>query len=358
MSDQPQADSELRALQDAVRGAAETGEPLAIRAGSSKDFYGRAVSGAELDVSGYSGIVSYEPSEQVVTARAGTPLALLEQALAEKGQRLGFEPPHFGGAATIGGTIACGLSGPCRPFTGAARDFVLGVRMLNGRGQDLHFGGQVMKNVAGYDISRLMAGSLGTLGVLLEVSLRVLPAPARHAGVRSAMSQAAAIVQMNRLAGRSLPLSAACWMDGALNLRLSGNDKAVASALSALGMDGMQDAGAFWQDLRELRTAALAQDGPLWRLSLPPAAPPLKLPGQWVVDWGGAQRWLRTEASADEVRAAAAAAGGHAGVFRGGDRRSEVFHPLPTPMRELHERLKRAFDPKGVLNPGRMYEYF
>jgi glycolate oxidase FAD binding subunit len=340
-------------LREAVAAAYASGSPLRVRGGGSKDFYGRRATGHPLAVAGHRGILAYEPSELVVTARAGTRLADIESALAEHRQMLPFDPPRFGHPATLGGTVACGLSGPRRPYAGAARDFVLGVRIINGQAEVLRFGGQVMKNVAGYDVSRLMAGALGTLGVLLEVSVKVLPVPAAEVTLVQEMDDGSAITTMNRLAGRPLPLSAACHLEGRLYLRLSGSLSGVRAACETLG--GEEVPKDFWVGLREHDLPFFAGEAALWRLSVPPAAPPLDLPGAWILDWGGAQRWLRSGADTATVRAATAAAGGHATLFRGGDRDGEVFHPLSPPVAELHRRLKAAFDPKRILNPGRLY---
>ncbi|MDN5863025.1 MAG: glycolate oxidase subunit GlcE, partial [Salinisphaera sp.] len=263
------------------------------------------------------------------------------------------EPPHFGAQATLGGTIAAGLSGPRRPYSGAARDFVLGTRILNGRGESLHFGGQVMKNVAGYDLSRLMVGAMGTLGVLLEVSLKVLPRPALEATLVQEIDQAQAIRRMNELAGRPLPLSAAYWEEDRLYLRLSGAGSAVAAAQAKIGGEAL-DSTNLWQQLRELQTDFLAHATTLWRISLPPATPPLDLPGAAAIDWGGAQRWLAGEADPRIIRAAAESAGGHATLFRGNGQAPRI-HPLPDALMGIHRRLKQALDPAGILNPGRLY---
>ncbi|HEX7043162.1 MAG TPA: glycolate oxidase subunit GlcE [Burkholderiales bacterium] len=346
-------DKDLSAdLAEAVR-AAGSGSPLRIVSGGTKDFYGRAPRGEPLQVAGHRGIVSYEPTELVITARAGTPLAEIEAALAAQGQRLAFEPPYFGEAATLGGTLACGFSGPARPYTGSARDFVLGAKIINGKGEILSFGGQVMKNVAGYDISRFMVGALGTLGVLLEASLKVLPRPEAEMTLRFELPAERAIAEMNAWAARPLPLSAACHLDGVLYVRLSGTAQTLRAARTKMGGEDFPDAARFWEALREHRLDFFATEGPLWRLSVPPATPPMALAGEWLIDWGGAQRWLKTSARATDVWAAAAGAGGHATLFRGGDRAGEVFQPLPPPLQLLHRRLKHAFDPGGVLNPGR-----
>ncbi|MDP2708417.1 MAG: glycolate oxidase subunit GlcE, partial [Burkholderiales bacterium] len=322
-------------------------------------FYGGPLRGEALGVGAYRGIVDYEPTELVITARAGTPLAEIEAVLRDKGQMLAFEPPHFGSSSTLGGCIAAGLSGPRRPYTGAARDFVLGVRMLDGAGNDLRFGGQVMKNVAGFDVSRLMAGSLGTLGVILEVSLKMLPLPAMETTLRRAQAAAEAVALVNEWAGRPLPVSATAWTDGNLMVRLSGAAAAVDAAAKKLGGERIaaEAAARFWQGIRE-HTDPFFNSGPrLWRLSLKSTTPPLNLPGTQLIEWGGALRWLATDADAQTVRAAAALSGGHATLFRGGDKSTGVFQPLPPALQTIHRKLKRSFDPAGILNPGRLYDW-
>ncbi len=342
-------------LQERVRQARQDGTALRVRGGGSKDFYGRVPRGAPLEVSGHRGVVDYEPTELVVTARAGTPLITLEALLHEHAQMLPFEPPHFGPGATLGGAIACGLSGPRRPYAGSVRDFVLGVRCLTGRGEVLSFGGQVMKNVAGYDISRLMTGALGTLGILLEVSLKVLPRPARELTMSLAMTPDEAVRTMNRWAGRPLPISATCYLEGRLWVRLSGSEAGVVAAAEALGGEALAQGARFWETLREHRHGFFQDERPLWRLSVPPAAPPLALHGDVLLEWGGAQRWFKGDVTAERLRRRAAELGGHATVFRHGDRGGEVFHPLSAPLMALHRRLKEVFDPDNLLNPGRLY---
>jgi len=345
-----------RELQERVAEAAASGTPLAIAGGGSKAFLGRAVQGTPLNVAGHAGVVSYEPRELVLTARAGTPLREIEDLLAAQGQMLPFEPPHFGAAATLGGTIACGLSGPRRPWAGSARDHVLGVRLVNGRAEVLRFGGEVMKNVAGYDLSRLQAGAFGTLGVMLEVSLKVVPRPAEEITLVQERGAADSLSYLAELARKPLPLSAACHDGARLYLRLSGAASAVAQSRSLLGGEVFAEGEAFWRDkIKEQQHAFFAGALPLWRLSLPPAAPWLELPGKVLLDWGGAQRWLKSDAPAGTIRQRAAAAGGHATLFKGGDRGGEVFQPLPPAMLALQRRLRRAFDPQGLFNPGRLY---
>jgi len=341
---------------ETIRHAAETATPLCVRGSGSKDFYGGEAVGAAFDVSGHKGILTYEPSELVLTARGGTPLEEIEALLAQNGQMLAFEPPHFGPGATLGGCVATGLSGPRRAYSGAVRDFVLGVRMIDGRGDDLRFGGQVMKNVAGYDVSRLMAGSLGTLGVLLEVSLKVLPRPAEELTLRLEMDARHAIDTMNRWAGLPLPLSATAYHDGVLTLRLSGAESAVAAAHVKLGGETVANGPAFWHGLREQTTAFFRPDAPLWRLSLPSATPPLEVSGRQLIEWGGALRWLSTDQKPDAVRDTASRAGGHATLFRANNgARREVFQPLAPAVLALHQRLKNAFDPHGIFNPGKLF---
>lgn len=342
-----------------VRSAAADGVPLEVRGGGTKAFYGRLPVGTALDTRGHRGVVSYEPTELVVTVRAGTPLAELEALLAENNQMLAFEPPHFGQGATVGGMVAAGLSGPRRQAAGAVRDFVLGVKIIDGRGEGLTFGGQVMKNVAGYDVSRVIAGSLGTLGLMLEVSLKVLPRPVAEATLRFALDEGGAIDRLNEWGGQPLPLSASAWCDGQMHVRLSGAEAAVRAAVQRLGGERLtdEDAGRFWADLREQRASYFEKigDGVLWRVSVPTSAAPLRIAGAQLIEWGGAQRWLLTDAGAERVRARAAELGGHAQAFRGGDREGDIFHPLPAPLMAIHRRLKQAFDPAGILNPGRLY---
>jgi glycolate dehydrogenase FAD-binding subunit len=347
----------VRLLSDAIREAAGQGRPLCVRGGGTKDFYGGPARGDKLETTEYRGIVSYEPTELVITARAGTRLAEIESALREKGQMLPFEPPHFGEAATLGGCVAAGLSGPRRPYSGAVRDFVLGVRLLDGKGEDLRFGGQVMKNVAGYDISRLMAGSLGTLGVLIEISLKVLPVSPMEATLRVACAEEDGIILMNEWAGTPLPVSATAWHESDLAVRLSGARPAVEAAMKKIGgteVDPAQTAR-FWTGIREQTDPRFHGGLPLWRLSVKSTTPPITLPGVQLIEWGGALRWLKSGADHAAVRRAALAAGGHATLFRADDKSAGVFHPLPGALMNLHRRLKRTFDPAGILNPGRMY---
>jgi glycolate oxidase FAD binding subunit len=350
----------LIALREAVCEAAAKRAPVRIRAGGTKDFYGNITTGAILDPRSYAGVIAYEPSELVVTACAGTPLTELENLLAEHGQMLAFEPPHFGGDATVGGCIAAGLAGPRRtaygPCYGGVRDFVLGARVLDGRGEILTFGGTVMKNVAGYDVARLLVGSLGILGVILQASVKVLPQPAAQLTLSFELDEQESLDRLNAWAGQPLPLSASAWHDGVLSVRLSGNSAAVADARGRLGGELMEASSgdAFWMQIREQTHPFFAGAQPLWRVSVPSTLPPLALNAQQMIEWGGALRWLRTSQPADEVRAAAQQGGGHATLFRG-EAACDAFTPLPAPLMAVHKRLKAHFDPAGIFNPGRLY---
>ncbi|MEF9995328.1 MAG: glycolate oxidase subunit GlcE [Burkholderiaceae bacterium] len=346
------AEGELAALIDTVCAAAAARTPLAIRAGGSKDFYGDPARGVRIDPRAYRGVVEYEPSELVVVARCGTPLAELEALLTAHGQMLAFEPPHFG-AATVGGCVAAGLSGPRRAAAGSLRDFMLGAQLIDGRGQLLRFGGTVMKNVAGYDLSRVIAGSLGTLGLITQVAIKVLPRPATELTLRLELDEDRALRRLNQWAAQPLPISASSWHAGALHLRLSGAAAAVQSAHARLGGEVLATGAAHWLALREQTADFFAGPAPLWRLSLPSTTPPLALDGPQLIEWGGSQRWLRSAASPDEVFAAAIGLGGHATLFRGGDR-TQVFTPLSAPIAAIHRRLAAEFDPHGIFNPGRM----
>ncbi|MDZ7753373.1 MAG: glycolate oxidase subunit GlcE [Gammaproteobacteria bacterium] len=342
-------------LQEAIESRFHTASPVEIRGTGSKAFMGREAAGEVLITAGHRGIISYDPTELVVRARSGTPLAELEETLEAAGQFLPCEPPRFNAGGTVGGAVACGLAGPRRPYAGAVRDFLLGVRMINGAGKVLNFGGQVMKNVAGYDAFRLQAGAWGTLGLLLDVSFKVLPKPEAEQTLGFELTEDQAIDTMNRWAGQPLPLSAAAHHEGLLRVRLSGTTRGVADARRRLGGD--EDEDGFWEQLRHHELSFFqAPEPPLWRITLSPATPPLELPGQTLVDWGGGQRWLRTELPGAELRRRLAETGGFAHLLRTRGSRDEVFHPLEPGVARLHEGLKRAFDPAGILNPGRMYE--
>ena len=353
----------LQTFKERIATATANKSPLRIKGNGTKDWYGQSLQGEVLDTTAYSGIIAYDPTELVITARAGTSLREIGKALSEKNQMLAFEPPRFDGLATIGGIVASGLSGPRRQAVGAVRDFVLGAVLMDGKADVLHFGGQVMKNVAGYDVSRLLTGSMGTLGLILEVSIKVLPRPVAQQSLQFAMTQEQALHQLNVWGGQPLPLSASCWHNGMLAIRLSGAQAAVDAAIKKMGGDALPEPEKFWDRLREQEHAffdGVMQDKEhgLWRLSVPSVAPVLNLQGQQCIEWGGAQRWLKTSASASAVRAAAEQAGGHATLFKGGDKSVGVFHPLQPAVERIHRNLKNAFDPAGIFNPGRMFNNF
>jgi len=357
-------DAMLDQFRSRIQAAGADGTRLLLRGGGTKDWYGQNVVGDVFDTRAYAGVVEYEPSELVVTARCGTPLAEIEALLAQNGQMLAFEPPRFGAGSTIGGVVASGLSGPRRASAGALRDFVLGAQLMDGRGELLSFGGQVMKNVAGYDVSRLLAGSLGTLGLITQVSLKVLPVPFCEASLRFELDEITALRRMNEWAGLPLPVSATCWHKDVLTVRLSGAQAAVKAAVSRMGGEALADGDAFWAALRDQQAdffaGAEAGAAELWRLSVPSAASALVMRGEQLIEWGGAQRWLRVDRGVGEdIRRVAAAAGGHATRYRveSEDLGAGVgaFHPLAPAIARIHERLKAAFDPEGIFNCGRMY---
>ena len=344
-------------LRTQVESALQAQQGLSIQAGGSKDFYGHQCAGKRLDPRAHRGIVNYQPKELVITLRAGTPLAEAEAVLAEQGQVLPFEPPHFADGATVGGMEACVLSGPARAAAGSVRDYVLGVRIINGRAEILHFGGEVMKNVAGYDVSRLMVGALGTLGVILETSFKVLPRPAAQQTRVLGLEPQQALEQVNRMPALNYPLTASFHDGERLYLRLAGTESAVQESGRRIGGELLDDAG-FWNDVREQSHQWFQSDLALWRLSVPSLSPWLELPGTQCFEWDGALRWLMSDQPAESIRSAVDRAGGHATLFRRGDPASDVFHPLDPVMSKLQRSLKQAFDPSGLFNRGRMYREF
>jgi FAD/FMN-containing dehydrogenase len=366
------SDPVIEQLVGTVREAAELERPLCIRGSGSKDFLGGPMLGDALDTRLLNGISSYEPTELVVTARAGTPLAVLEAALAERGQCLAFEPPRYAGpgpglaGGTVGGMVAAGLAGPARAAVGGVRDYVLGATLLNGRGEVLSFGGQVIKNVAGYDVSRLLAGSMGVLGLICEVSLKVLPVAPATLTLRFDLDQANALRHLNEWAGEPLPLNASAWWDDTLVLRLRGAQAAVAAAARRLGGEVIAAplADAFWDGLRDQSdeffvhaASAVAAGATLWRLSVAPTAPRLALAGEQLIEWGGGQRWLISSAPAETLHAAARDARGHAVPFRRAEGSTEPGRhaTLSAPLLRIHRELKRAFDPASVFNRQRLH---
>ncbi|ALM82064.1 glycolate oxidase subunit GlcE [Bordetella sp. N] len=357
----------LSELCDQVMTAHAGHKPVFITGGGSKAFYGnrrplRPQDGhCLLDVTAYHGIVNYQPAELMVTVRAGTPLKDLEAVLAAEGQMLAFEPPHYGPHATVGGCVATGLSGPRRMAAGAVRDFVLGARLLDAQGRVLSFGGEVMKNVAGYDVSRLLAGSQGIFGVILDVSLKVVPRPMEELTLCLEADEAEALTLFARWRGLPMPVSATAYCAGQLWVRLSGAPPAIAAARARIGGETVDTdmAARHWLSLREHTHPFFDRAHSLWRVAVPPAAPPLEL-GPSLIEWGGGQRWLcdGTQDVAADMRAAAQARRGHATLFR--PARQEdipadgVFHPLQAGVAQITRRLKQEFDPLGLFNPGRL----
>ena len=350
-------------LQQQVQHAYEQKKALSIVGGNSKAFYGRvderAASAETLDVSGHRGVLNYEPTELVITVSAGTPLHEIEKILEDNGQMLPFEPPAFADSATIGGTIACNLSGPRRAYAGAARDFLLGCKTINGKGEVLSFGGEVMKNVAGYDVSRLMAGAMGTLGVLLEVSLKVLPKAEMESTQLLRCSAVEALDKIHAWSQTPLPLSASSYHDSILRIRLSGATEAVKAAINIVGGETMTDAAQYWHQLKEHRLDFFTADKPLWRISLASDIESLGLPSPYdgddcLYEWGGALRWLKSDAPAEVIQCATADMDGQASLFRH-DGHSGLFQPLTPGLLRIHQNLKQAFDPENILNPGRLY---
>ncbi|WP_276809504.1 glycolate oxidase subunit GlcE [Castellaniella defragrans] len=341
--------------------------PLLIRGGGTRLFYGGPLPSEDaaswLELSAYRGVVGYEPSELVLTARAGTPLAEIEALLASREQMLAFEPPRFGAAGTLGGCVASGLSGPRRMAAGSLADFVLGTRLLSADGNVLCFGGEVMKNVAGYDVSRLLAGSLGVLGALVEISLKVAPRPHREATRVLALDESAALERCLRWRSRPLPVSATAWMadasgaSGKLWVRLSGNASAVRQGLEDIGGESLDDeaADAFWLGLRD-QTHPFFRQRPLWRIVLPAGAPALGL-APVLHEWGGCLRWLAGPYDAAALRDRVQSLGGSACLYRreGAPAGVPTFHPLADGVLQIHRRLKREFDPAGIFNAHRLY---
>lgn len=348
----PEDFDDSQSLLEQVNQALENATPLRIQGSNSKAFLGRTTAGEILDTRSHRGIVSYDPTELVITARCGTPLSQLTQVLDAAQQMLPCEPPSFGDGATVGGMIACGLSGPRRPWSGSVRDFVLGTRVITGQGKLLRFGGEVMKNVAGYDLSRLMAGSYGSLGLITEVSLKVLPKPRQCLSISLEMDAERALLRLAEWGQQPLPISAACHDGTRLHLRLEGGEGSVSAAHERLGGERLE--ACWWDDLNEQRLSFFDEDQPLWRLSLPHNTPLLSLPGRQLIDWGGAQRWLKSDAEAAYIRQVVDEVGGHATCFSHG-LTDTPFQPLPPALMRYHRNLKQQLDPRGIFNPGRLY---
>jgi len=359
-----QSNDASEALVEHVRQAVDANAPLRIVGGNSKAALGNNIAQPDnttvLNTRSHEGIIDYDPTELVVSVRAGTPLKSLNEALANQGQLLPFDPPDWAGS-TIGGVIACALSGPRRPFSGSARDYVLGTRVINGQAQDLSFGGQVMKNVAGYDVSRVQVGAWGTLGVLLDISMKVLPKPERELTIRQS-SKPDDLQAFAPLMRQSIPLSGAMLIHDKRYLRLSGSDAAVRAAAVGLGGDIVED-NALWDSVRDhthaffsaAHEATQAPEKHLWRISVADYAPALELPGEWLYEWAGGQRWLLSSASAAEVFRVVETAKGHATRYSACAADESAFQPLKGAMQTLQSRLRDSFDPLRLFNRGRFH---
>lgn len=338
-----------------VEAAYLTRTPLNICGAGTKSFLGRiAPDDKTLDVTGHSGIIEYDPAELVLVARAGTTLKEINAALADNHQILGFEPPYADSGATLGGAVAAGLAGPRRAYTGAVRDFVLGACFINGKGEIIRTGGKVFKNVAGFDLFRPMARSMGTLGVLLDISLRVLPKPdLEHTVIHEEKDEHTAISKMNQLSGKTQAVSAAAWDGHTIRIRLSGSAASIEDGWKQMGGEILTEDN-YWQDLNKFNLNFFKQQGRLWRISVAPMSGPLGADMQQLVDWGGAQRWLKGDQSAEIVRSRASRYGGHAECFSE-DQSVPTYHPLATALLAANQRFKDALDPAGILNPGRIW---
>lgn len=345
----------IDSIKEHVLNAIQQSKPLKIVGGNSKEFLGRATTGTLVDISDYSGIISYEPTELFITARAGTLLSDINNTLSEQGQMLAFDPPNVSDKATIGGVVATGLSGSRRPYSGSVRDYILGVRCINGLGKELSFGGQVIKNVAGYDLSRLMTGAFGTLGIILEVSIKVVPIPEVEITCFRSMSKEKALAKMLELSGQAIPISASCYDGEVFYVRLSGNENSVKATSKKIDFDKEENAINLWNDLRDYKAPIFNTDINIWRVSVPTTANPDIGDDPFLVDWGGGLYWLNSERSAKEIFSSTREAGGSAMLFRGSVQDQELFQPLPNGLLSLHKGLKKAFDPHGILNPGKMY---
>lgn len=342
---------------NAVKSALEMKTPLIIHAGNTKSFYGNSINGEVLDVSAHRGIVDYEPSELFITARCGTPLKEIEAVLYEHNQMLSFEPPHFGDCATLGGTVACGFSGPRRPYYGAARDCILGAHIINGNAEYLRFGGQVMKNVAGYDTSRLMCGSLGTLAVLMQLSLKVIPRPQNEITLVFELPEDIALKKMNQWTQTDLPITATYFEASNLYIRVAGVEQTVKKVKETLGGSEVKGGEYVWQLIKEQQREFFNSSMPLWRLSIPSTSPSLDIKGATAMEWNGGLRWIKSEDDSEKIFSMSKSHQGYATLFRAKSKPKDCFQPLESSLRSLHTKIKRAFDPNFIFNPGRMYSW-
>ena len=348
----------IQTLCASIQQANTSQQALQIQGGGSKRFYGNQISATALDVSANTGIVEYEPSELYITARNGTLLTDIEATLEDNHQILPFEPPHFSSQATLGGTIACGLSGPRRPHASSLRDCVLGTHIVNGKGEHLEFGGKVMKNVAGYDASRLMCGAFGTLGVLTQISIRVSPKPHTEITLAIETNQSEALNKMNAWTQTQLPISATYFNDGVLYIRVAGLEKTTKKMQQEIGGETLPDSEAFWMAIKDHQTNFFQTKIPLWRVIVPNNTPTLSINGDSCLEWNGGLRWIKSNDAAQHIEKQCQAARGHATLFKAESKPIDCLANINPNLKKLHLNLKSAFDPNQILNPGRMYSWY
>lgn len=349
-----------KTIQQQTQSAFENKTACRIVGANSKHFLGNESHGETISTKNHTGVISYDASELVMTVRSGTSLKEIKDILSANNQSLPFDPPTFSDYATIGGTIACNLSGPARPYTGAARDFVLGTRIINGKGEDCRFGGQVMKNVAGYDASRLMAGAYGTLGIILDISLKVLPITQTEVTIKIEQPVDDAIQTINQLSTKNLPISASCYFENHLYIRLNSSEQntlAVSKNIcqQTTGSE-IENSKAFWHSIREQEHEFFKTEKSIARISLPPTCNNIDFNGEQLIEWGGALRWLKSDLDIESIRNQVQELGGHVTAYKNFESSIEFFHPLEAGLKTLQQRLKQGFDPAGILNPGRLYK--
>lgn len=347
----------IQALSASIQQASTSQQALSIQGGGSKSFYGNDISAQALDVSSNIGIVDYEPSELFITANNGTLLSDIETLLNTNNQQLSFEPPQFGDHATLGGTVACGLSGPRRPYAGSLRDCILGAHIVNGKGEHLEFGGQVMKNVAGYDASRLMCGALGTLGVITQISLRVAPKPQTELTLALDTNQAHALEIMNGWTQTQLPVSATYYYNDTLYVRIEGLETTIKKAHKEIGGEALSDSHLFWSELKNHQADFFQTDLPLWRIIVPNNTPPLSINNESCMEWNGGLRWIKSDDNPQHIIKQCQAVNGHTTLFKAKSKPDDCIANIHPNLKKLHMNLKSAFDPQRILNPGRMYSW-
>lgn len=355
-------------LIDQVKTAIADKTSVRIQGGGTKSGLGRAVDSTTqlISTSEHSGVVQYKPVELIMTVRGGTTLAEIDSELAKNKQMLACDPRRFGGQATIAGSLAANQSGHARPWFGSLRDHVLGIKLINGQAEHCRFGGQVMKNVAGYDVARLQAGAMGAFGLISEVSFKVLPKPEMCVSMSLETGASEAIALMNKLSGTSKPITAVSWVDGTVYFRLEGPSKAVEATTkqwqSKHGLAILDDSTAsiLWESLREHEHdffAGTEKEKSLWKFSVNAAADHISQDAAWAFDWCGSQRWLVGEFSLEELAEHAYKMGGEVQLYSGGDRQQELSIPRSAAVKQLMQNLKNSFDPENIFNSGRLYSW-